>query len=175
MEEIHELKQETIDVNSIETWKIDSMIKEVKDNKEEIAKLEEIANQHIEEIKHTLQTKKDKLLKQNSFLLSTLAEFAKLQKDTKNQKSQMKWTSLNGDIIIKKSKQNFSKPKNDTIDQIEEEYPELVEHETVKKLKWKDLKDKLQEKDGKVYYTETGEDISKFVSIEVKPEEYDVK
>lgn len=174
-EETIEELDEQINPANLESWKIDSMIDTVKENRAEISKLKEIADKRIEEIKVIFENKKEKLEKQNSYLLTTLAEYAKLQSNLRKTKTQFKYTSLSGDIIIKRPKKNFVKPKDDKLDEIEKSYPELIETETKKKLKWADFKKNLIEQDGRIFDKETGEDLTNIIETEEKPEEYDVK
>lgn len=158
----------------MEAWKVDSAIEQVKDINEEINKLKDILDKRTNDLKLQFENKKESLLKQNQFLLTTLGEFARTQK-LKKTKTQSKYTSLAGDVVIKHAKQNPKKPDKNKIDKIEKVYPELIEVEEVKKLNWRELKSRLIIQDGKVFDKETGEDVSGLVDIEVKGEEVLVK
>ena len=165
---------EELDVANIEQWKTDSMIQEVKDNNEEIDKFKSILDERINELQAQFNFKKDTLTKRSYFLLSTLKEYAKTQK-LRKAKTQSKYTSLAGDIIIKHGSKNVAKPKKEVIDKIEELYPEYVETVEDKKVNWKDLKKKFIIQEDRIFDQETGEDVTSLLDIEEKEEEVIVK
>lgn len=169
------MSEEIKETPLLENWQVDKYIETVKNNNATIKKYEDTLEKRILDLKQQFKQKEESLLKENQYLLTTLAEFAKTQKDLKSTKTQYKWESLSGNIIIKKSLPKTKKPTIDKIEAIESSYPELVEKEEVKKLNWKDLKSKIIIQNGVPYDKETGEDLSEIVDIEVSEEEIQVK
>lgn len=174
MEQIDEFDREEIDAATLEDWKVDSMLETVKENNEQIKKLKEIAEKRIEDIKFQFEQKKEKVERENHYILTTLKEYARTHKNLKEQKTQYKLPLLSGDIIIKKSKVDF-KPKKDQEEVLIEDYPELVKVKEVKSLKLKDIKRRFVLVNHKIIDTETGEDVTDKFEIVEKPEEIIVK
>lgn len=159
----------------LEPWKVDKYIEIVKENNKEIEKYEQILKGRIEELKRQFEEKKEKLLEENRYLLNTLKQFALQQEDLKETKTQYKWSSLNGEIVVKKSLPKTKKPSEEKIDEIEKRYPELVSIEKRKKLNWRTLKDKIVVENGVPYDKETGESLEGIVEVEYSPEEVQIK
>lgn len=167
-EEIQELQDEA----ELESWKVDKYVSTIKENNEEIDKYKEILKKRKEELDLLFKQKEESLKKQNHFLLTTLNTFAKSQKDLKSTKTQFKYPSLSGDIVIKKSQSKLKKPESkEVLEKIEKSYPDLIVKETTRKLNWKDLKSKLIVQDGTIYDKETGENVDELVTYEVTEEE----
>lgn len=173
-EEVVEYEYE--DVAQIESWKIDKMVEEVKNNNAELERYKEIRDRRIEEIKQQYKEKEDKILKRNYFILSTLREYASLQKYAlKSTKTQYKLPLLSGDIIIKKSIPKVVKPESEKIEEIEKLFPEYVEKVEEKRVNWKELKKQLIIDGNRIIDANTGEDVTDLFDIEVNEEEVIVK
>ena len=172
MEETQHYEYET---KELEQWQVDKYIEIIKQNNQELEKYKNILDKRIEELKQQYKEKEDKINRENYFLLTTLREYAMSQEDLKSTKTQYKWQSLSGDIIIKKSLPKTVKPTKDKFDKIEKSYPDLIETEEVKKLNWKDLKSKIVVQNGVPYDKETGEDLSEFVGVEMSEESVQIK
>lgn len=172
VEELEETK-----IPEIEQWKIDKAIKRVKDNNEEIARLKQILEDRKADLDAQFEKKVQPMLKENQFLTVTLTEYAKTQ-PLKETKTQRKYTSIEGEVVIKKPQKKMIKPNvkdEKTLEKIEQLYPEYVEEVKTKKLKWSDLKRKLVIQDDRVYDKETGEDVSHIVDFEVTEERTEIK
>lgn len=167
--------EELSNPTEIESWKIDSLISQVRENNNEIEKLKEILDKRKQQLDLDYKVKEDSLLRQNHFFLTTLNTYAKSQKDLKSTKSQYKYTSLSGNVIIKKSLKKIKKPNDKTIEKIEKIYPDFIEVEQKKKLKWADLKKKFIIQGDNVYDQETGEDVSEFITYDISDEETIIK
>ncbi|PAV30333.1 hypothetical protein CIL05_07635 [Virgibacillus profundi] len=171
--EVTEEEIENIDFAQLESWKVDKYIELVKENNETIKKYEEILEKRKAELDFHFKTKEEKLLKTNHFLLTTLNTYAKTQKMQKA-KTQSKYTSLAGDIVIKQPQDKLVKPTTKDIEAIEKLYPEFVEKVETKKINWKDLKPKFVIQAGTVYDQETGEAIEA-IKYETTEETTEVK
>ncbi|WP_405101753.1 host-nuclease inhibitor Gam family protein [Oceanobacillus sp. FSL H7-0719] len=173
-EQVVDNVEEKIDVENIEQWKIDSMIQEVKDNNEEIKKLESILKNRISELEHQFNIKKDRLAKQNYFLTTTLGEYAKTQK-LKKAKTQSTYSSLTGNVVIKHSAKSITKPAKENEGRLAELYPEYTSKEEVIKVDWKEIKKNLVMQGDSVYDKNTGEVLDDIVEIAEKEEEIIIK
>jgi len=166
---------EEVDVKTLESWKVDTYIKIIKNNNEDLQRYKEILDKQIEELNSKFEDKKNKIDKENRYLLVTLGQFAKLQPSLKTTKTKHKYTSLQGNIEIKRPVPKVSKPEKDTYNKIKELYPEFVEEVKENKVDWKDLKKKFIIQSGKIFDKETGEQIKDVFSIEINDEEITVK
>ncbi|WP_226035779.1 host-nuclease inhibitor Gam family protein [Aquibacillus saliphilus] len=173
--QIDELEYEDLDATKLEQWKVDALIEDIRENNNDIKKYKDILDKRIAELKLNFENKKTTLEKRNHYLLSTLNTYAKQQKDLKSTKTQWKYSSLSGDILIKKPLPKLQKPVKDTYKDIQKLYPELVEDVTEQNLNWKDLKSKLVVQNGEVYDKESGENLSSYIDIEISDEETIVK
>lgn len=174
-EDLHNEEYHIEDPATLEQWQVDKYIGIIKENNEAIKKYKDILKHRIQDLEFQYKQKEEKLLKENHYLLTTLGEFAKQQKDLKSTKTQYKYESLTGNIIIKKVLPQPKKPVVEKIGDVEKLYPELVESEIVKKLNWRDLKSKIIIQKGVPYDKETGEDLSRIISIEFSEEEIQIK
>lgn len=164
------------DIAKIESWKIDRMIEEIKENNAELERLKEIRDRRIEEINERYRLQEEKILKKNHYILSTLKQYAFMRKDIlKETKTQFKLPMLSGDIIIKKSIPKVAKPSKDKIKEIEKVYPDFIERVEEKKVNWKELKKKLIVNENRVIDSETGEDVTDIFKIEENEEEVIIK
>lgn len=170
LEENHEQ-----DIQTLENWQVDKYIERVKENEATIKKYKDTLEQRILDLKQQFKQKEESLLKENQYLLTTLGEYAKLQEDLKSTKTQYKWESLSGNIIVKKVLPKPTKPTEKKMKDIEKSYPDLVTKETIKKLNWADLKKKIIIQDGVPYDQETGESLNEMVDIEYSEEEIQIK
>lgn len=160
---------------SLEPWLIDKYIEIVKKNNDEIKKYEKILKERIADLEHQFKEKKQKLQNENHYLITTLGEFAKYQKDLHETKTQYKYKSLTGDIVIKKSLPKIKAPDNKNLEKVEKLYPEYVKKEEIKKLNWADLKKKIVLQNGIPYDKETGEELSDFIEVEYSEEKIEIK
>jgi len=167
--------EEKINVKTLETWKVDTYIKIIKDNNEDLKRYKEILEKQVDELNSKFEDKKNKIDKENRYLLVTLGQFAKLQPSLKTTKTKHKYTSLQGNIEIKRQIPKVSKPEKDVYDKIKELYPEFVEEVKENKVDWKELKKKFIIQNGKIFDKETGEQIEEVFSIETNDEEITVK
>lgn len=164
------------DIAKMESWKIDRMIEEIKENNAELERLKEIRDKRIEEINERYRQQEDKILKKNHFILTTLKQYAFIRKDIlKETKTQFKLPMLSGDVIIKKSIPKVAKPSKDRIKEIERVYPDFIEKVEDKKINWKELKKKLIINENRVIDSETGEDVTDVFKIEENEEEVIIK
>lgn len=172
-----EMTQHNIeDIAKMESWKIDRMIEEIKENNAELERLKEIRDKRIEEINERYRQQEDKILKKNHFILTTLKQYAFIRKDIlKETKTQFKLPMLSGDVIIKKSIPKVAKPSKDRIKEIERVYPDFIEKVEDKKINWKELKKKLIINENRVIDSETGEDVTDVFKIEENEEEVIIK
>lgn len=168
---------ENIDTKTLEKWQVDSYIKTVKENNEAIAKFKEIKDQHIRQLEEQFEEKKRIKSNENHFLLTTLGEFARLQKETKSTKTQLKYESLQGNVVIKKSVPKMNVPPKKNHEQIKEVFPELIETvETTKLAGWAEFKRDLVIQDGRTYRKSTGELLDEeLFPITVNEEKIEVK
>lgn len=151
---------------------IDMAIQRIKDNQAEKLRLQEIYEQRVEQLKFDLDMKLDKLNKRIEWDTHNVGLIVKDAPDKKETKTQFKKQYLSGDVIIKKSKTQLVKPtlgEKVIIEQFADYSKPKVE------LKWKELKEHCEIKDGKVINTVTGEDLSDYINIEVVPEKVEIK
>lgn len=166
---------ENLDFKTLEPWQVDRYIEIVRENNEKIKKFKEIAKKRKLEIDNKLKLEEEKVDRENHFLLTTLNSFAKSQDDLRSTKTQYKYESLAGDVIIKKSLPKTTPPSKDKYEDIEEVYPEFVEDVTTKKVKWGELKRNLIIQDGEIYDKNSGEKVSHLFNMEISEEKTEVK
>jgi len=179
MEQYEELEYENIDIANIESWKIDQMIEKVKENNEDLKlykeQLKERMKEFTDKLNHQYEEKKAKIDKENQFLLTSLSQYAKSQPKLKKAKTQSKFSSLSGDIVIKHPVKKIQKPEKEKEEKLMEKYPEFVEEVTVKKFKWAEAKKLFVIQGERVFDKETGEEVTDAVEITETPEEVIVK
>ncbi len=166
---------EDVEVNDLEDWMVDRYIEDIKANNEDLKRYEDIMNRRIDELKGQYNRKKDSILKNNHFLLTTLNTYAKRQKSLKETETQQKYTSLSGEVIIKKPVKKMMAPTKEKVEKLVEAYPEYKIVEEVVRVDWKELKKRFDIKNEKAYDKETGEEVSDLVTIEDQPEETIIK
>lgn len=147
------------------------------------AKFKDLATRQIEDIKARAAAKEEKYHKELESIALQLKTFAETQK-TKDTKTQRKYQSLSGDVIIKKGAADIKADTAALLQAIEgypvftdTDYTEFIKVETVKKLDWRGLKARLSITDtGAIFDRETGEVLElEGVSIETKPESVEIK
>lgn len=163
------------DTTKLEPWMIDKYIDIVKANNEKLKKFQKIADQRKGEIDSALNEATRKITKENDTLLTTLNLFAKDQADLLSTKTQYKWESLSGNVIIKKALPKLTPPNKEKYDAIKKQYPEFVEEVKTDKILWSELKKSLKLQDGKVYDGTTYENVTGLFNVEVSEERTEIK
>lgn len=151
----------------------DNYVGVIKQNNEDIERYKEIYKEHVEELKAKLDAKIAPLEQSNERIGHILNEFAKEQKDLRTTKTKHKLELLSGTIEIKRESETILKPKAKVEEKLRVKFPEFVKEEmkVTSKFDWAGLKDQLYLQDGKVFHTETKEDLTKIIAPTKKQEE----
>ncbi len=149
----------------------DRIVEEVKSLEDEINRLNEIYENRVEKLKDELENKVEKLNNKNEWLKNKLTYYVSKSPNTKSTKTQVKLTLLSGDVIIKKAKLKFKKPKL-TEEEILQNLPEYAKTKT--ELNWAEYKKILQIKDGRVVNGKTGQTIDD-IELEEEAEKVVIK
>lgn len=152
-------------------YKADRYIREYKELEKEKDKFKEIAKQEKQHIESTLEYKLKRIQEQQQDIEITLKEFAKDREDLKEAKTQFKYTSLSGEVVIKKDSTKILKDdKVLDLQQIKKsDFKHFVTVEQKEKLNWADMKRLLVIKDNNIVNSETGE-VVKLKGLELEEE-----
>lgn len=149
-------------------YKADRYIREWKELEAEKDKFKKIAEQEKQQIESTLEYKLKRIQKQQQDIEITLKEFAKDREDTKETKTQYKYTSLSGEVVMKKDV--WKMKQNLDIEEVKKSYfKHFVTVEQKEKLNWADMKRLLIIKDNNIINSETGE-VVKLKGLELEEE-----
>lgn len=151
---------------------IDKVIEEIKELQEEINRFEELYNQRVEQLKIDKDIKVEKIQKKIDWHLFNLGNIVKNDPKAKSTKTQIKKEYLSGSVVVKKSYEKMQPPKLDE-ETIKEKFADYKKEKL--ELKWKELKEHCDIKNGKVINTVTGEDLSDYIQVEVVPEKVEIK
>ena len=137
-------------------YKADIYIREWKELEAEKNKFKEIAETEKKYIDSKLEFKLKRIKEQQQDIEMTLQEFSSHREDLKETKTQFKYTSLSGEVVMKKDmlkiKQNL-----DIEDVKKSDFKHFITVEQKEKLNWADMKRLLVIKDKNIINTETGE------------------
>lgn len=151
---------------------IDMAIQRIKDNQAEKARLQKLFEERVDQLRLELETKLNKLDRKIEWDLYNVGQVVKNATDKRETKTAWKKQYLSGDVIIKKSKTQLVKPAlEEKI--ITEQFADYAKPKV--ELKWKELKEHCEIKGDKVINTVTGEDLTKYIGIEVVPEKVEIK
>ncbi|MGL5676459.1 MAG: host-nuclease inhibitor Gam family protein [Cellulosilyticaceae bacterium] len=155
---------------------MNNLIEDIREQDVKIVELQEMYRVHSEELKNRfedkqllLQTKKDKLKDNLRFLFEQVP-----QQETKTQRKVM---LLNGDVVVKKSKNDFTKDADKLLEWAKATGREdLITRKETLSFKWTDFKKRLVAVDEGIVDCETGE----YLHIEglepiTKSEELEIK
>lgn len=153
-------------------YKADRYIREYKELEAEKDKFKEIAKQEKQHIESTLEYKLKRIQEQQQDIEITLKEFVKDRDDLKEAKTQFKYTSLSGEVVMKKDIWKM-KQKLDIEDVKKSDFKHFVTVEQKEKLNWADMKRLLVIKEKNIINTETGE-IVNLKGLELEEEKGEV-
>lgn len=151
---------------------IDSAIERIKNRNSEIERFTKIFNDRVTELKMELESKVEKLTKQNQWEESNIRNVIMADPNKKETKTQFKKSFLSGDVVIKKPEQKINKPKL-TEEQIKSSLNDYSKSKV--ELDWETLKPKLAIIKDRVINTETGEDVTDLIPFEETPEKVIIK
>ena len=132
-------------------YKMEKILKEFKNFKEEKERLIKLAEEMKKEYQEKIYEYQEQILNQETYVKSTLAALIEIDKmkDTKTQKSH---ELVSGKIIISKDKYNMKLKKEIDFNEISDKFIEIK-----KSIKWANYKKVLKIIDDKVINLETGE------------------
>ena len=137
-------------------YKADRYIREYKELEKERLKFIDIAEKEKQYIDSKLEFKLKRIKEQQQDIENILQEFSSHREDLKETKTQFKYTSLSGEVVMKKDmlkiKQNL-----DIEDVKKSDFKHFITVEQKEKLNWADMKRLLVIKDKNIINTETGE------------------
>lgn len=164
-----------------EAWKIDNdraadwAVRRVKENRSELARLEELADAQVARIMEKVREEQDKTAKRNAYLIQLLNDYAvSLGPDgLKETKTQYKYKLLSGELIITKAKEAMEVADEAALlAYLDADLPDYVK--VTKKPMWGEYKKQLAITGGHVIDRDTGE-IIPGVEVVEKPSSFDVK
>ena len=166
-EETNELQQYQYNSDLL----IDNAIERIKTIDVEIARIKELGEQKIQQIKDTAELKIAKLTKKKDWDLFNLGSIIDADNNIKPTKTQKKKDFISGTIIRKFATEKMIKPKlteKDIINKFPNYKREKIE------LNWEELKKTLHIKNGKAFTKETNELID-CVEVEFVPARTEIK
>jgi len=163
---------EELESNKYESeYDIDVAIIKVKEINEEVERYKETFKEHVAELERKLNDKVEKLEKRKEWELYNLKQVAMNSAHKKETKTQYKYSSLSGDIIIKKSAVKMVKPNLDA-DIIKSKFADYAKEKV--ELNWAEMKKVLIIDGDVVKNAKTGEVVLE-VELEETPEKVEVK
>ena len=166
-DELEELKNSKYESE----YDIDVAIGKVKEINEEVERYKETFKEHVAELERKLNNKVEKLEKRKDWELYNLRQVAMNSAHKKETKSQYKYSSLSGDIVIKKPSVKMVKPNLDA-DIIKTKFADYAKEKV--ELNWAEMKKILMIDGDVVKNAKTGEIVSE-VELEEVPEKVEVK
>lgn len=171
-DETNELEHES-NYGSIEPWMADKYIETVKNNLQEIQRHEETRDERKKELDERCKEIEDKLLNENEYMLRMLKEYALDQEDLHATKTQYKYTSLSGTIVIKKPVTKIVTPtRKADVEKVLEKFPDFSKKVETEKLDYANLKKELFLQDDKVFHGE--EDVTDVFKLDKVPEKIEI-
>lgn len=153
-------------------YEADRYIREYKELEKEKAKFTDIADNEKKYIDDQLKFKLTKIDERQQDIELTLKQFSSTREDLKEAKTQFKYTSLSGEVVIKKDSVKL-KQELDIEDVKNSDFKHFVTVEQKEKLNWADMKRLLVIKDNNIINSETGE-VVKLKGLELEEEKGEV-
>lgn len=152
----------------------DWCIKKINESKAIKSRLDDIADEEIEQINAKKQAADAKYDREISFFTSRLRKYFDTlnPSDLKETKTQYKYPLLSGSLVMTKSKPDFEKSDDELLAYLELNNPEFVKVE--KKPAWGEFKKRLTIINGSVIDKETGEIVT-CVTATNTDEKFEVK
>jgi len=168
----YDQQEESYQIQILSDLQIDDYIENYKEAQEDLARLEKLESDKIEQIKFNSQVAKQRVENKLKFIEDTLKFNVMNSKDKKELKSMFKKSFVSGEIQVKKAHQKIVNPKLEgklavKIDGLKDYCDEFTDY----KFRWADLKKDLDIKEGNIIINKTtGETLTGVVSIEEVPE-----
>lgn len=168
----YDTNEEPYQIQILSDLQIDNYIESYKEAQEDLARLEKLEIDKIEQVKFNSQIAKQKVENKLKFIEDTLKFNVMNSKDKKELKSMWKKSFVSGDVQVKKAHQKIVNPKLEgKVAVLTPEFKDYCDEFTDYKFRWVDLKKDLDIKEGNIIINKiTGEALTGVVSIEEVPE-----
>ena len=171
----YNLFSKDFNVEEMEQWEADKYIEIYKNNEAELKKHKNILEKRKHDLELSYKAIEEKINAENKKILEVLEEFAKRQDDLKSTKTQDKWESLSGNVVIKKPVAKVNKPPKKQEEIIKEHYPEFFVERIEEHFDWANLKKRIIIQDGVAYDKETGEELTGIIDVTITESKTEIK
>lgn len=160
----------------LQDLEVDNLIEAWKECQEDIARLKELEELKLQQIKFNAEQTRKPLVNKVNYIEEQLKMVIKNSPDVKSSKTQISKKFISGTVAVKNTQQKIKNPGLKGAEAVKiSEFKDYCKEVTDHKFEWGEFKKKLEIKDNNIINTETGEVLNNVLEIEDEPEKVIIK